>query len=356
MSIGVFLSATFSDLRDERLEVHEVFRRFRTVEHLDVDLITMEDFGFSDLAPIEKSIEQLDRADAYLGIIGFQYGSIPPGAKVSYTEREYRHAHKRKVPVFVLQKEGPIDHDKIENDPEKVRRLNSLKEHANEHHVVLRYVNRSELGKALTLYLPERLRERFPEAHAADKSTITVPFFQQQTRPLLVSAGRAEIATLDVLAWSSIGLLRDRSLIEALISHGCRIRIINIQRKGLAAQLLATAAKKLDLDDDLEMAAKRAERFGEFAHRNIGSVELREIDWLPSSSVFIADAQGPSGIAWIGTYTPNPLTPGGDKWIAELRRDAHRDAFAFYVRQFEELWQQARLCESGETEPPRDGI
>jgi hypothetical protein len=65
-TVRIFLSSTFSDFREERLEVLEVFRRMRTIEGLDVDLITMEDFGFSDSPPIEKCIELLNSADAYL--------------------------------------------------------------------------------------------------------------------------------------------------------------------------------------------------------------------------------------------------------------------------------------------------
>lgn len=343
MAVRVFVSATFSDLRDERLELLEVFRRFRTVNNLDIEVITMEDFGFSNLAPIDKCIEQVARANAYLGLIGHRYGSVPPGGKQSYTEREYRYAHKLGIPIFVLQKDGPLESSQIETDPEKLRMLNNLREHANNNHVVLRFTNRSDLGKAISLYLPEELKKRFPVLEMSNAESVLVPYFQQQERSFLLTMADAEkTKTLDVLAWSAAGFLRDRGFIEQYISSGTRIRILNISRSGRAITLLSEAANKPDIEDELIMASRRTIRFKKYAELHSGSIELREIDWLPSSSLFIANGMLPEATAWVCTYTPDPKTPGSHKWVTELSSTNHRAALEFYVYQFETLWESAK--------------
>jgi hypothetical protein len=119
-TVKIFLSSTFSDFREERLEVIEVFRRMRTVEHLDIDLITIEDFGFSASQPIEKCTDLLSSADAYLGLLGQRYGSMPPGGRRSYTEREYRCAPQRNMPMFLLERTGKVLPSDTETDPRKL--------------------------------------------------------------------------------------------------------------------------------------------------------------------------------------------------------------------------------------------
>ena len=343
MTVRVFISATFSDLRDERLELLEVFRRFRTVRHLDIDVITMEDFGFSDAAPLEKCLEQVDRADAYLGLIGFRYGSIAPDHDLSFTELEYRRAHDRGIPVFVLQKDGLVRPDQIENDPQKLAKLNALKAHAQKHHVVHLFKTRSDLGQKVGLHLPEELDKRYDISMAEDIE-IRVPYFQQQARPHLLKTDDApSVKTLDVLAWSTGGFLRDRGFIERYIEEGVAIRILNLQRGGRAVALVADVGNKPDFDRDLEAAVRRARRFMDFAEGHDGSLELRELDWLATSTLFMADGKLPSARVWVGSYTPDPRTPGGQKWTTELLASTHPEAVSFYMGQFEQLWKEATI-------------
>src|SRR4051812_31656001 len=123
MSIKIFLSATFVDLKEERAIVLEAFRRLRVIEGLDIDLLTMEDFGFSTDDALTESLEVLRKADAYLALLGYRYGSVPRGRQVSYTEVEYRQAHKLKLPIYILERSGLAGPDGIENDPKKLGKL-----------------------------------------------------------------------------------------------------------------------------------------------------------------------------------------------------------------------------------------
>ena len=68
MSIDIFLSSTFADLRDERLEVIEVVRRIRRRDRLDIDVVTMEDFGFSDLRLVTPRVIHLSEEARHMAV------------------------------------------------------------------------------------------------------------------------------------------------------------------------------------------------------------------------------------------------------------------------------------------------
>ena len=49
----------------------------------------MEFFPAADMSPADYSIRQLEDADIFLAIVGFQHGSTVPGEERSYTELEF---------------------------------------------------------------------------------------------------------------------------------------------------------------------------------------------------------------------------------------------------------------------------
>lgn len=339
-TVKVFLSSTFSDFREERLEVIEVFRRLRTVAGLDVDLITMEDFGFSDSRPLDKCIELLDVADAYLGLLGHRYGSMPPGGKLSYTEREYRHARQRDLPIFFLERTGRVLASEFETDGDKLARLQKLKTQAKANHLVLGFESPQELGKVLVQYLPGELRKFFPEERIElnREAGLLVPYFRLGDRKTPLTQERKSAATLDVLSISAIGFLRERTTIESYIKGGCRIRILIVKRGGLAEQLIESHKESGYLGNDLEQAVGRARDISNKTKGAGGSIEVREIDWVPSATLFLFDTELPTAIGWVGTYTPNISTQAGAKWVVELSKGVAPDALDFYATQFQQLW------------------
>jgi hypothetical protein len=73
---------------------------------------------------------------------------------------------------------------------------------------------------------------------------------------------------------------------------------------------------------------------------------MRGIDWVPSVTLFLFDRGLDSSIGWVGTYTPDISTPGGEKWVCELTNRRGSTVLAFYFDQFDRLWQR-----SGELAP-----
>jgi carbamoyl-phosphate synthase large subunit len=157
----VFLGSSWSDLKEERKLVLDVFRKFRTVQNLNVDPIAMEDFGFSSNPPIERCLKEVENAHAYLGVIGHKYGSIPKGKTESYTELEYQRAVQLKRPIFfcIQSDEAPLTGVKTEKNPNKLKKFNNFRQIIMEKHSVIIFNDANDLISKLAIYLPPRLRE-----------------------------------------------------------------------------------------------------------------------------------------------------------------------------------------------------
>ena len=81
----VFISSTFTDLKDERKEITRVL--------LEMDCIPtgMEMFQASDDNQWQVIKRVISLCDYYLVIIAGRYGSVHPKTKKSYTQMEYEY-------------------------------------------------------------------------------------------------------------------------------------------------------------------------------------------------------------------------------------------------------------------------
>jgi hypothetical protein len=105
----VFISSTFTDLREER---QAVLKAVLEVGHMPAG---MELFPASDASAWELIKGVIDESDYYLLIIGGRYGSLDSEG-VGYTEREYDYATQKAKPVIAFLHEAPgeIPRDKTE--------------------------------------------------------------------------------------------------------------------------------------------------------------------------------------------------------------------------------------------------
>ncbi|HEX7677873.1 MAG TPA: DUF4062 domain-containing protein, partial [Thermoanaerobaculia bacterium] len=92
----VFISSTFTDLRDERKAAIEgVFER----GHIPIALERFSPANDSDLQVIEKAMAS---SQVYILILGHRYGEIISGSNISYTELEYDLAQSRGLLTLVF--------------------------------------------------------------------------------------------------------------------------------------------------------------------------------------------------------------------------------------------------------------
>lgn len=99
----IFVSSTYTDLKDERLHV---LNAITSLKHLAAG---MELFCASNDEQFNYIKRVIDDSDYYVLIIGSRYGSINPTTGQSYTEMEFDYAVEKGIPVLAFIKQNAID-------------------------------------------------------------------------------------------------------------------------------------------------------------------------------------------------------------------------------------------------------
>lgn len=151
----VFLSSTFRDLEAERLEV------MRALLELDCIPSGMEYFPASNDDQWSFIKDLIDQCDYYIVVVGGRYGSVD-AAGISFTEREYRYAIEREIPVmgFVHADPSTIIQGKSELDPEGQRRLAEFRSLV-QTRLCKEWTSAADLGAVVSRSLTQLIR-RFP--------------------------------------------------------------------------------------------------------------------------------------------------------------------------------------------------
>jgi hypothetical protein len=119
----VFVSSTYTDLREER---RELIQALLEMECLPAG---MELFPAANESQWELIKQAIDDSDYYVVVVGSRYGSMGP-AGVSYTEQEYDYAVSTGMSVlgFVHQDPDSLPRSKSEVDPDGYARLATFRE------------------------------------------------------------------------------------------------------------------------------------------------------------------------------------------------------------------------------------
>lgn len=123
----VFLSSTSSDLTAHRTAVKD------TIARCDLFFRGMEHFGAeaNGSPPAKLIVEEVRKADVYVGLFGVRYGSLDPATGLSMTELEFREAEaeKKRMLLYVMHQDASVMAAHIESDAEGLRKLAALKAH-----------------------------------------------------------------------------------------------------------------------------------------------------------------------------------------------------------------------------------
>lgn len=119
----VFISSTYSDLRDERSRVSEALSKAGQVPE------GMEIFPASSQKQLDFIKRVIDRCDYYILILSGRYGSTTPDG-TSFTELEYEYALKKGLPTLAFLHSDPakLDSSKIDGDAAKAIRLAAFRD------------------------------------------------------------------------------------------------------------------------------------------------------------------------------------------------------------------------------------
>jgi hypothetical protein len=138
----VFVSSTYLDLKERRELVKDQIARhdllFRGMEHFGADPLR---------TPSTKIVEEVRKADIYLGIFGARYGSIDPATGMSMTELEYTEAAVGKKPMllYVIRQDAKIRMGDVESIPESRVKLENLKARILRDHVAYQFATAEDL-------------------------------------------------------------------------------------------------------------------------------------------------------------------------------------------------------------------
>jgi tetratricopeptide (TPR) repeat protein len=127
----VFISATNRDLAAYVQAVDQSLR------NAGYQVVTMSSFGAQPDEPRRASIQEVEKADYFLGLYARRYGYIPESETLAITEQEYHHARLKKIPVFAFLVDeantdlapGPGEDDASDNAQEKQAKLKSFLTH-----------------------------------------------------------------------------------------------------------------------------------------------------------------------------------------------------------------------------------
>lgn len=123
----IFISSTYEDLQTQRKKVEDTIL---SMYHFPIG---MEMFSAADEEQWEIIKDTIDSSDYYVLIIAHRYGSIISDGEdvgISYTEKEYRYAKEKKIPIlaFIIDNSASLNINMIEQDSEKKEKLERFKQ------------------------------------------------------------------------------------------------------------------------------------------------------------------------------------------------------------------------------------
>jgi hypothetical protein len=125
----------------------------------------MELFATSNLSQWEYIQNRINECDYYVLIVANRYGSIDNSTQdeISFTEQEYNYAINSMIPImtFVIHNEAPIFSGKMEQNPDKLQKLNEFKKKVTTGRLCKFYKNPDELKSQFKTALKESIYD-FP--------------------------------------------------------------------------------------------------------------------------------------------------------------------------------------------------
>jgi hypothetical protein len=118
---AVYISSTLGELVEYRRAV------IKAIHELELDVLNTENIGSHINPLIGKSMQQINKADIFVGIISpYRYGQIPEGVDEGFPEREYNEAVRQGIPRLVYWIENP-NANIIELEEDRQRKLKAFR-------------------------------------------------------------------------------------------------------------------------------------------------------------------------------------------------------------------------------------
>jgi hypothetical protein len=155
---SIYISSTYSDLKEYRDTVYRTLRQMRQ------DVIAMEDYVATDQRPLAKCLADVAACDIYVGIFAWRYGYSPtkenPEGK-SITELEFRHAaaNKKTCLIFLLAEDYPWPPSLMEKG-EASNRLQALRAELSTDYTVSFFGAKEDLARLVSIAVNACVQEQ----------------------------------------------------------------------------------------------------------------------------------------------------------------------------------------------------
>lgn len=150
----VYISSTYLDLQDYRKAAAEAIRR---AEHSPIG---MEDYSATEKRPLDKCLEDVRRCAAYVGLIGWRHGYVPPGSANSITICEYEEAGRKSIPrLLFLCPDESWPADKRDSDAAQLAAITAFRARVRRDHIVEVFENLHDLKFKVVAALKRELRD-----------------------------------------------------------------------------------------------------------------------------------------------------------------------------------------------------
>ncbi|HXB71217.1 MAG TPA: DUF4062 domain-containing protein [Candidatus Acidoferrales bacterium] len=133
---GVMVSSTFTDLKEHRVAL------IKAIKGQGLTDVAMEnDSAKPDVDVIDSSLQMVQDASAYIGVISRKYGQTPVDPKrnprkhsISITELEFNEAQRLERPIllFIMGEKHPVIEADVETNATKRKKLKAFRERAKE--------------------------------------------------------------------------------------------------------------------------------------------------------------------------------------------------------------------------------
>lgn len=151
----VFVSSTYSDLKEERYKV------IQTIMNFNCFPAGMELFPAMDEEQMEYIKKVIDDCDYYILIIGARYGSIGEDG-ISYTEKEYDYAVSSGIPIlaFLHNDINDISFGKTDKDDNLYKKLLEFRAKVEKNRLIKYWNGSEDLIAKVSMSLPTTIKMR----------------------------------------------------------------------------------------------------------------------------------------------------------------------------------------------------
>lgn len=147
----VFVSSTFTDLKEERKAIIEGLLNAKYIP------AGMEMFSASNDEQFKYIKKIIDTCDYYVLIVGARYGTINPSTGKSFTEQEYDYAVEKGIPVLAFLHDDPYNLPVEKRDDENRELLENFRNKASDGRMCKMWNTSSELISSVIISLVEEV-------------------------------------------------------------------------------------------------------------------------------------------------------------------------------------------------------